>query len=66
VPIIPMRAQKSKRRLSLLAWPSRARVRVRCDRRRRIDAWIAVQGREISSPEAIRRLVEIGLRAKGK
>jgi cytochrome c553 len=31
-----------------------------------IDAWIAMQKAEISRPEAIRRLVEIGLKAKGK
>jgi hypothetical protein len=31
-----------------------------------IDAWIAMQGLEISRPEAIRRLVELGLKAKGK
>jgi hypothetical protein len=31
-----------------------------------IDAWIAMQEFEISRPEAIRRLVEIGLEAKGK
>jgi hypothetical protein len=31
-----------------------------------IDAWIAMQESEISRPEAIRRLVEIGLKAKGK
>jgi hypothetical protein len=29
-----------------------------------IDAWIALQGTEISRPEAIRRLVELGLRAR--
>jgi hypothetical protein len=29
-----------------------------------IDAWIVVQDSEISRPEAIRRLVELGLRAK--
>lgn len=29
-----------------------------------IEAWIAMQDHEISRPEAIRRLVEIGLRAK--
>jgi hypothetical protein len=29
-----------------------------------IDAWIATQGDAISRPEAIRRLVEIGLKAK--
>lgn len=31
-----------------------------------IDAWIAMQDVEISRPEAIRRLVEIGLKAKQK
>jgi phosphoenolpyruvate-protein kinase (PTS system EI component) len=31
-----------------------------------IDAWIAMQGEAISRPEAIRRLVELGLKAKGK
>lgn len=31
-----------------------------------IDAWIAMQEIEISRPEAIRRLVEVGLKAKGK
>lgn len=29
-----------------------------------IDAWIAMQEAEISRPEANRRLVEIGLKAK--
>jgi hypothetical protein len=29
-----------------------------------IDAWIALQDGEVSRPEAIRRLVEIGLKAK--
>jgi hypothetical protein len=29
-----------------------------------IDAWIVSQGEDISRPEAIRRLVEIGLRRK--
>jgi cytochrome c553 len=29
-----------------------------------IDAWIAMQDSEISRPEAIRRLVELGLKAK--
>ena len=29
-----------------------------------IDDWIAAQGEKISHPEAIRRLVELGLRAK--
>jgi hypothetical protein len=31
-----------------------------------IDAWITMQGEAISRPEAIRRLVELGLKAKGK
>jgi hypothetical protein len=31
-----------------------------------IDAWIAKQGEAISRPEAIRRLVKLGLKAKGK
>jgi cytochrome c553 len=31
-----------------------------------IDAWIAMQEAEISRPEAIRRLVELGLKGKGK
>jgi hypothetical protein len=31
-----------------------------------IDAWIAMQGEAISRPEAIRRLVELGLKVKGK
>jgi len=31
-----------------------------------IDAWISAQGSEMSRPEAIRRLVELGLKAKGK
>ena len=31
-----------------------------------IDDWIEAQGEKISRPEAIRRLVEIGLKAKGK
>ena len=30
-----------------------------------IDAWIAKHGEAISRPEAIRRLVEMGLKAKG-
>jgi hypothetical protein len=29
-----------------------------------IDAWIATQNEDVSRPEAIRRLVEMGLRAK--
>jgi hypothetical protein len=31
-----------------------------------IDAWIAMQADEMSRPEAIRRLVEIGLKSRGK
>jgi hypothetical protein len=31
-----------------------------------IDGWIAEQGAAISRPEAIRRLVELGLKAKQK
>ena len=31
-----------------------------------IDAWIALQDTEISRPEAIRRLVELGLTVGGK
>jgi len=31
-----------------------------------IDAWIAMQDAEIGRPEAIRRLVELGLKSKGK
>jgi hypothetical protein len=31
-----------------------------------IDAWIAMHDAEISRPEAIRRLVELGLKAKHK
>ena len=31
-----------------------------------IDAWIALLDMEISRPEAIRRLVDLGLKAKGK
>jgi hypothetical protein len=31
-----------------------------------IDAWIVVQDAQISRPEAIRRLVQLGLRAKSK
>jgi hypothetical protein len=32
---------------------------------RSIDEWIAVQDVKLDRPEAIRRLVEIGLKAKG-
>ena len=31
-----------------------------------IDEWIARQDLKLDRPEAIRRLVELGLRAKGK
>jgi hypothetical protein len=31
-----------------------------------IDGWIAAQGEDVSRPEAIRRLVDLGLRAKSK
>jgi phosphoenolpyruvate-protein kinase (PTS system EI component) len=31
-----------------------------------IDSWIAMQGEAISRPEAIRRLVELGLKVKAK
>ena len=31
-----------------------------------IDAWVAMQKADISRPEAIRRLVELGLKSKGK
>jgi len=31
-----------------------------------IDDWIAAQGEKISRPEAIRRLVELGLKAKAR
>ena len=31
-----------------------------------IEAWIAMQDEEMSRPEAIRRLVELGLKAKAK
>ncbi len=37
------------------------------DRIETLDRWIAKQGEpDLSRPEAIRRLVELGLRAKGK
>jgi len=39
-------------------------VRMHDEQLAKIDEWIAVQGIEISRPEAIRRLVEIGLKAK--
>ncbi|MGN6284516.1 MAG: hypothetical protein ACTHM2_05130 [Afipia sp.] len=34
------------------------------DRLAAIDAWIAAQNDDIGRPEAIRRLVELGLRGK--
>lgn len=33
---------------------------------RLIDEWIALQGEKLDRPEAIRRLVELGLKSKGK
>jgi len=30
-----------------------------------LDAWIAEQGEDLSRPEAIRRLIEIGLKKRG-
>jgi hypothetical protein len=33
---------------------------------RSIDEWIALQDVKLDRPEAIRRLVELGLKAKGK
>jgi hypothetical protein len=41
-------------------------VRMHDHRIASIDAWIAMQDDEMSRPEAIRRLVEIGLKSKGK
>ena len=41
-------------------------VRGHDDFLRPLDAWIAKQKPKPSRPEAIRRLVEIGLKAKGK
>ena len=42
-------------------------VRMLDDRISVLDAWIAKQKEpELSRPEAIRRLVELGLKAKGK
>jgi hypothetical protein len=41
-------------------------VRMHDEQLEAIDAWIAERGDKISRPEAIRRLVEIGLRAKEK
>jgi hypothetical protein len=34
------------------------------DEMRSIDEWIALQGEKLDRPEAIRRLVELGLRAR--
>lgn len=39
-------------------------VRMLDDRLAAIDAWIAKRGEDIGRPEAIRRLVELGLKAK--
>ena len=39
-------------------------VRMHDDQLEAIDDWIEAQGEKISRPEAIRRLVEIGLKAK--
>ena len=36
------------------------------DEMRSIDEWIALQDVKLDRPEAIRRLVELGLKAKGK
>ena len=36
------------------------------DQLKQIDEWLKHQSEPIDRPEAIRRLVEIGLRAKGK
>lgn len=41
-------------------------VRLEPDQFAALDAWSAKQKPAPSRPEAIRRLVEIGLRAKGK
>jgi hypothetical protein len=41
-------------------------VRSHDDFLRPLDAWIAKQKPKPSRPEAIRRLVELGLKAKGK
>jgi hypothetical protein len=41
-------------------------VRGHDDFLRPLDAWIAKQKPKPSRPEAIRRLVELGLKAKGK
>ena len=39
-------------------------VRLLNDPLAKLDCWIAQQGEPMSRPEAIRRLVEIGLKAK--
>jgi hypothetical protein len=39
-------------------------VRMRDGQLAAIDEWIGAQGEKISRPEAIRRLVELGLKAK--
>jgi hypothetical protein len=41
-------------------------VRLPTPQAAKFDAWIAKQREPLSRPEAIRRLVERGLRAKGK
>ena len=41
-------------------------VRMLDDRIATVDAWIAMQEDELSRPEAIRRLVELGLTVKSK
>jgi hypothetical protein len=41
-------------------------VRMHDEQLEAIDAWIAEHGEKISRPEAIRRLVEIGLKARVK
>jgi hypothetical protein len=41
-------------------------VRMHDEQLEAIDDWIEAKGEKISRPEAIRRLVEIGLKMKGK
>jgi hypothetical protein len=41
-------------------------VRMHDEQLEAIDDWIEAHGEKISRPEAIRRLVEIGLKVKGK
>jgi hypothetical protein len=41
-------------------------IRLSSQLRANVDAWAAAQGDEPGRSEAIRRLVEIGLKAKGK